>query len=371
MSHAAATFGGSLSGTSTGCVCQHATDPIAMSASKAGIEWDGRGAVTAPNGTLLAVNDVGKHAASAFVIATRNRPDDLLRTVESLVAQTVLPAELCIVDSSDATPARVQIEELCRRAGIQLDYHHPAPRGLTIQRNVGIDRTSGDPVFFIDDDVWLAPDCHEQVLVEYERWGPELGGVRATPVRPAKPGFTTRIYRKIFGIGGWWPEASGKVRAGFYAEGISEAAGVRKIEYFNGWFMSYRREVFERERFDEALSGYAYKEDIDFSYRVSRRYVLIQTPKARCDHLKSGASRMSSHKLQRMNLANQFYLHRKLMPQTSANRAALWWALVGLFILNIGKALQTGDWGLVTGMIAGAREQAKGRGLVDPALEGR
>src|ERR671914_1495885 len=128
-----------------------------------------------------------ERADTAFIIATRNRPDELLVTIESLVRQTVLPAELCIVDSSDETPVRAKIEELCEEVGLSLDYHHPAPRGLTVQRNIGIDRTDGDPVFFIDDDVWLAPDCHQQVLAEYERWGPELGGVRATPVRPARP----------------------------------------------------------------------------------------------------------------------------------------------------------------------------------------
>jgi GT2 family glycosyltransferase len=319
-----------------------------------------------------------RQAESSFVIATRNRPDDLLHTVRSLVAQTVLPAELVIVDSSDDTPTRPAIEEICSAAGIKLDYHHPAPRGLTVQRNVGIDRSTGDPVFFVDDDVWMDPDCHEEILKEYDRWeGVErpgelpLGGIRATPKRPARPSLGTRVYRRIFGIGGWWPEASGKVRPGFYAEGVSDSAGVRRLEYFNGWFMSYRREVFEHERFDEALAGYGYKEDIDFSYRVSRRYVLLQTPKARCDHLKSDASRMSSHQLQRMNLANQFYLHRKLMPQTAFHKAALWWAWIGLFILNIGKAAQTRDPGLVTGMLAGAWEQLRGRGLVDPAAEAR
>ena len=240
-------------------------------------------AATVANGTLLGeMEGDQRRAPSAFIIATRNRPDDLVHTVESLTAQTVLPAELCIVDSSDETPTRPQIEKLCADAGIALDFHHPAPRGLTVQRNVGIDRTKGDPVFLIDDDVELAPDCHEQILAEYERWGPELGGVRATPTRPARPSRVTILYRKLFGIGGWWPENSGRIRPGFYAEGISDSAGVRKVEYFNGWFMSYKREVFEHERFDEALSGYAYKEDIDFSYRVFKRgYILLQTPAAR------------------------------------------------------------------------------------------
>lgn len=312
-----------------------------------------------------------ERAASAFVIATYNRAEDLVTTVESLTEQTVLPAELCVVDSSEVAPTRSQVEKLCAGVGLELDYLHPAPLGLTVQRNAGIDRTTGDPVFFIDDDVVMAPDCHEAILAEYAKWGPELGGVRATPMRPAVPALPARIYRRIFGIGGWWPEASGKVRPGFYVEGVSDSAGVRKLEYFNGWFMSYRREVFDHERFDEALSGYAYKEDIDFSYRVSRRYTLVQTPRARCDHLKSGASRLSSHQLQRMNVANQFYLHRKLMPQRLRYKAALWWALVGLFLINVGKAAQTQDPGLVSGLVAGAIEQARGKGVVDPAIESK
>jgi GT2 family glycosyltransferase len=309
-------------------------------------------------------------AASAFIIATRTRPEDLVRTVESLVAQTILPTELCIVDSSDATPTRPRIEELCSEAGIELDYHHPAPRGLTAQRNVGVDRTEGDPVFFVDDDVWLADDCHERILEEYERGWPNLGGVRAAPVRPARPAWYTRSFRKLFGLGGWWPEASGRVRPGFYVEGISESIGPRRVEYFNGWFMSYAREVFEHERFDEALAGYGFKEDIDFSYRVARRgYTLVQTPKAKCDHLKSASARLDSHNLQRMNMANQFYLHRKNMPQSTRYKAALWWAWIGLFLLNAGKALRTRDPGLVTGLVEGALEQARGRGLIDPPTE--
>jgi hypothetical protein len=54
------------------------------------------------------------------------------------------------------------------------------------------------------------------------------------------------------------------------------------------------------------------------------------------------------------------------MPQDLFHKAALWWALLGLFILNVGKAAQTKDSGLVTGLVAGAFEQARGKGLIDP-----
>ena len=281
--------------------------------------------------------------------------------------QTVLPGELCIVDSSEETPARAKIEEMCQTVSVPLSYHHPAPRGLTVQRNYGIDRTSGDPVFLVDDDVYLEPDCHEEILKEYDRWGPELGGVRATPVRPARPPKVSIWWRKLFGIGGWWPEASGKMKPGFWVEGVSIASGVRKIEYMTDWFMSFRREVFEHERFDESLSGYGHKEDVDFTYRVSRRWTLLQTPKARCEHYQTVTNRLPSHQLMRMNLGNQFYLHRKNMPQDFKHKAALWWGMVGLFVLNVGRGLFKRDPGLVTGMIVGAWEQARGKGLIDPA----
>lgn len=307
-----------------------------------------------------------KEASSAFIIATRNRPDDLVKTVQSLAAQTVLPRELCIVDSSDGPVSAEAIEKICSEAGIPLEHVHPASKGLTVQRNIGIDRTSEDPVFLIDDDVWLAPDCHEEILAEYARWGDELGGVRAAPMDPARPHRASIAWRRLFGNGGWWPEASGKVRAGFYIEAFSESAGVRRTEAFTGYFMSFRRKVFEQERFDEALAGYGHKEDIDLSYRVSRHYVLLQTPKARCHHFLSSTSRLSSHEVRRMNIANQFYLHRKLMPQTARYRIALYWALFGDLMLNLGRAVRDGDPGLVTGIVVGVWEQLRGKGLVGP-----
>jgi GT2 family glycosyltransferase len=311
-----------------------------------------------------------RRADSAFVIATRNRPSYLLDTVRSLLGQTVLPAELCIVDSSDETPARGEIEELCADAGIRLAYVHPAPSSLPRQRNIGVDETTGDPIFFTDDDVTIAPTAHEEILAEYERWGPELGGVRGSPLHPHRPARPIILWRRVFGLGGWWPEASGRVRGGFFAENANELAEPRRVEFFNGLFPSFRREVFAHERFDDNLEGYAFKEDIDFSYRVSQRgYVLVQTPRALVHHLRAPSERLDPFQLQRMMLANQFYLHRKNMPQTVRNRAALWWALMGMFVLNAGKTVQTRDRGYLTGLAVGAWEQAGGRGLIDPAQE--
>ena len=77
------------------------------------------------------------------------------------------------------------------------------------------------------------------------------------------------LWRRSSGIGGWWPEASGRIRGGFFVESVERACrAARRLEYINGLFPSFRREVFDNVRFDENLEGYAWKEDIDFSYRV-------------------------------------------------------------------------------------------------------
>jgi GT2 family glycosyltransferase len=304
-------------------------------------------------------------AGSSFIIATRNRPAHLKAAVESLLQQTTLPAELCIVDASDETSVRAEIERLCGEAGLRLDYVHPAEPGLTRQRNVGIDRTTGDPVFFIDDDVWMAPEAHEEVLAEYAKWGAELGGVRGVWLNPPSPGRLSVLWRRLFGMETWRPEASGRMRPGFFTDVVTTSADVRRVESFVGWFMSFRREVFEYERFDENLGDYAFKEDADFSFRVVRRgYVLVQTPRAKVDHSKTDLRRLTPFELQRMNMANQVYLHRKNMPQTPRYRAALWWGLTGTFLLNVGKAVQARDPGYATGMLAGAWDQVTGRGRI-------
>ena len=114
----------------------------------------------------MTTSETGRRARSCFIIATRNRGDELVEAVRSLARQTVLPEQLCVVDSSEEPRRRAEVERLCAGAGIKLDYVHPAPRGLTLQRNIGIERTTGDPVFLIDDDVWLAPDVHEEILAD-------------------------------------------------------------------------------------------------------------------------------------------------------------------------------------------------------------
>jgi GT2 family glycosyltransferase len=306
-------------------------------------------------------------ADSAVVIPTRNRPNELLSAIEALLMQTVLPGEICVVDSSAETPSRRDIETLCREAEVRLDYFHPAPRGSTIQRNIGVDRTGGDPILFIDDDVLLAPDCHEQILETFARSGAKVGGISATPSRsPRRSLATSQLFQRVFGLGGCDRDNFARMRPGFFCEQVCSPTGVVRLECMRGLCMSFRRAVFAHQRFDDILPGYAIKEDVDFGYRVSRQYLLLQIPTARCEHMESPRNRLNSHLVMRVYVGNQVYLHRKNMPQDLRHQTALWWGLFGLLVWFTARAIIERDGGLVTGLITGVWDQLRGRGLLDP-----
>jgi len=286
--------------------------------------------------------------------------------VRGILEQTVLPKEVCIVDSSEAARSRDVIEALCDGAGVSLRYVHPAPRGSSVQRNIGIDTTQGDPVVFVDDDVLLAPDCHGHLLEELERGGPAVGGVCATPTEPARhQSQLSVLWHIVFGLGGCDRDNHASMSPGFWCEEVCDPTDVVTLEAVRGLCMAFRREVFKEERFDENLPGYAMKEDVDLGYRLSRRHTLVQTPRARCEHLLSPRNRPPARLLMRVYVANHIYLHRKNMPQDLRHRIALWWGFVGQFFLLIARAVREREPGLVTGFVVGLTDQLQGKGLFD------
>ncbi|HTA13528.1 MAG TPA: glycosyltransferase family A protein [Solirubrobacteraceae bacterium] len=95
---------------------------------------------------------------ASIVIPTRMRPDYLRVALSSIAPQAAAAgAELIVVD--DAGPSRT-VGELAERFGARYEPH-PRPFGLNVARNTGVERSSGELLVFVDDDVqvhegWLA-----------------------------------------------------------------------------------------------------------------------------------------------------------------------------------------------------------------------
>src|SRR4051794_13293035 len=95
----------------------------------------------------------------AVVLCTRNRPHEVATSLMTLAAQTEPAAQVVVVDSSDDDATRRVVDEM--RAtwpdGSRLD-HVPSRPALTHQRVVGLARSRGAIVHFVDDDVELASE---------------------------------------------------------------------------------------------------------------------------------------------------------------------------------------------------------------------
>ena len=109
----------------------------------------------------------------SLVVATRNRPEQFLRLVESLALQTVKDATVIVVDQSDAAIATRNAGALQLLDGVMPTIClRSEPRGLSAARNLALPLVDREFVAFPDDDCWYHPRCIETVLRHFVSNGP-------------------------------------------------------------------------------------------------------------------------------------------------------------------------------------------------------
>lgn len=270
----------------------------------------------------------------SVILCTRNRLPDVLSFLESLYGQTRLPEELIVVDSSDV-PMDEQSEFVnAIKAHKGIKYIHSRP-GLTLQRNVGIEHCNGELFFFFDDDVVLNRNFLEIMVDTFETHPEYMGGMGTiNGVKINKLSFYY-ILKRIFLLqtdgGNGKFLLSGMPR---HPYGTNE---FKEVEVLGGGLSAYRRELFTKHgfKFDEALSGYASQEDVDFSRRVSRKWKLFFNPGARLDHNKTPAEMDRVYDNRKMYMVNFRYFYLKnFYPYAKWTLLFHWWAVLGLFVLG-------------------------------------
>src|SRR5437899_4257372 len=125
--------------------------------------------------------------SASIVIPTRARLAYLQVALESIAPQAAqLGAEVLVVDDAGPSPGA---RELAARVAARYEPHG-RPRGLNAARNTGLERTRGELIVFVDDDVrvepgWLA--AHVRAAREH----PEVD-VFTGPIRPRMEGARVR-----------------------------------------------------------------------------------------------------------------------------------------------------------------------------------
>lgn len=285
------------------------------------------------------------------------RPKPLLNLLDSVKSQVLYPDEILIVDGSvnDETGALIE-----QHPFVNLRYYHVPPenRGLTRQRNYGIERVSKniEIVCFLDDDTVLENDYFEKLINTYELKPDALGvggyitneseaefvGEGYTPTITEyfydgwkRPDGSRFVLRKKIGLDsnlppGFMPDFSHGRSVGF----LPPSGKIYPVEQLMGGVSSFRKEAFEKISFSEYFEGYGLYEDADFTIRLSKLGQLYCNTAARLAHYHNPDGRPNQYKYGKMVVRNGWYVWRIKNPKPSL-KARLKWNSVTLLLTAI------------------------------------
>ncbi|MCK4437273.1 glycosyltransferase family 2 protein [bacterium] len=275
---------------------------------------------------------------TSVIIATRNRKAELMCCLDSLLSQSVKTFELIVVDSSD-DPSENTLREKIKNSDkrIQFTYICSTKVGLTFQRNLGIKKSHGDILIFLDDDTVLEKDYLQKHMETYENDSlGEIMGCSGVILGDKPYSSLGQLFRKIFLM--TRPDVGSRILlSGFSTICAFDflLSTIKEVEVCCGCNVSYRKEVFQRFLFDEQFKGYGFMEDKDFSCRVSRKFKLVVNPEIRLYHR---ASSLGRDDLRKRIIMCVFYHWRfvwKNMPHLPHIWISFLWSEIGTFLYDL------------------------------------
>ena len=252
---------------------------------------------------------------TTVIICSFNRSAILHDTVCSLLQQTTRP-EAILLSLCDELSVLPETKSL---PGVRCIF---GPQGSSAQRNTAIAFASTPYALFLDDDVELAPEYIEQMERVF----------MADPSIAAASGEVVEDGAKS----GKGIERSVAINALLHYRGGRECTGI-KIKDFFGCNMFVRRDILDKERFDERLPLYGWLEDRDFLWRCAKHGKMIRNRSAQIAHLATRSGRTSDVRYGYTKIANPFYMWRKGVVSNVAELIVMYW--IKTTFANIARAI--------------------------------
>jgi GT2 family glycosyltransferase len=292
----------------------------------------------------------------SVIIPTKNRPDDLAMTLDSIMKQSVPVPEIIIVDQNENTLSKEKVVKIFQD-NTYTNYvyiHDPKISGIAQARNAGIKKSTGEIIVFFDDDVTLEPDYIKKVLEVYETF-PKVAGIGGVVTNYQYLNVKRiKLFKKFFNLGIFRED-----RYDIFSNYQNYDTPIR-VTKLTGCCCSYRRKVFDvdGEWFDEmpdkTFHGYSLGEDIDFSMRVAKKYPLLITPHARLRH--NQKARAKNEKTNQMYLESSgwTYIFLKSFRKSPVAWVCYLWLCFGWFLRGL-KNLILLDPSMLTNLFRGGR----------------
>jgi GT2 family glycosyltransferase len=284
------------------------------------------------------------------------RAKPLLQLLQSVQEQSLYPDAILIIDGSINKETEIILKQNQFR---NLLYYSVPPeyRGLTRQRNYGIDRvgTEAEVVCFLDDDTVLEVDYFEKLLKTYQDY-PEALGVGGYIINESKYEFVGYNYKVPFDeyyYDGWTRKDGSRFvlrkklgldsdcppgYSSLYSHGRSvgflpPSDKVYEVEMLMGGVSSFRKKVFEKFKFSTYFEGYGLYEDADFSLRVAQIGKLYINTAAKLHHFHNASGRPNQYQYGKMVVRNGWYVWRTKNPTPKLDAKLKWNAITILLTL--------------------------------------
>jgi glycosyltransferase involved in cell wall biosynthesis len=321
------------------------------------------------------------------------RPEPLARLLNSVQLQSRLPDEVLIIDGSANEATREMLEQrfpgtssqfrppqvaaqlvqrynngkdlsnsevqvphatfLIPQTSCTIRYDHVPPqhRGLTKQRNYGIEcvHESMDIVAFLDDDTILTP-TYFQNLVQTYVWFPEavgVGGYIINEVAWETAAMANLQDINYFYYDGYRRKESTRYKlrrklgldqkispACYPAFGHSRSVSflppsgkVYEVDQLMGGVSSFPLHIVKEYKFSEYFVGYGLYEDADFTLRLSKIGALYVNTSATLEHYHDAAGRPNNYNYGKMVVRNGWYVWRVKDPKPSFANTLKWYQI--------------------------------------------
>ena len=245
----------------------------------------------------------------ALIVATKDRPDDLRKLLESLRLQTVEPAEIVVVDAS-LEPVELVLAEFPE---LTIRYLRHWPPSAAAQRNAGIRgcTPAATLIGFADDDTTFEPAAFAKMLDFWEDAAPDVLGAAFNFRNPPPRGNSFAKRSALAERLGLYSARPGRVSLSGWQTVVGEVTETQFVDWLPSGASLFRRVVYDRNVFDEFFQSYSYLEDLDFSYSIGRAGRLAIVADAGFSHFPSPSGRVSALQFGRFEVRNRLYFVKK------------------------------------------------------------
>ncbi len=291
----------------------------------------------------------------SVVIPTKNRHRELCTALESIAGQSLMPAEVLLIDQSAAPPQDSERARLRAMLGEETDLrwiHDPSVAGLVHAKSVGAQLALGDIVCFLEDDIVLEQAYVRTIRDAFVRDASLVGASGVVTNSPFG-----RTYARLHAI--FHRGMFSDPRPLIYATLGDRSDFPIRSHALSGGLSAWRRQTLAEIPFDTA-NGFHMLEDLDFSTRVHARFGerLAILPGARLEHHFAPAGRASKGDRERRKVI-EFITFYRTRPRRAIDLFWLAWLLVGVGMCSAASSMLDVSWtplaGYVRGLLDGPR----------------